>query len=425
MINASSHCQQPSRISLDDATTRLLAMMETERISYCYHHFLAKSHSSDAAEYRLNIAWREKICQWSYNVVDHFDLSREIVAISLHLFDRYLATRGNLCTGKLALLASLTTLHIAIKLNDPKKMKIETLAGLSRGQFTAKHIEEMEWKVLFALGWRLHPPTEYAFVSHLILFLPNETNPATQKEIFELSRYLTELAVCDSYFVDVDKSIVAFASILNVMEEMSHALLPGGIRERFLRDLGWKVGLHYDLPAVSAARSRLRAMFVATTSDDTTSAPALEVAEYSPTSVSDRKELIDAACSALSKVQEQLEDDAHSVCSSTATSSSACYSFSNSSPASTLQSPLMSSGCHDAITEGAATTQLARMEKRSRTNSKDNTCDNAIPKSHICSYSLSSTASIPPRRLFGLHTASTLTLSRSRNSSSQVVAGEQ
>ena len=118
-------------------------------------------------------------------------MSREIVAISLHLFDRYLATRGNLCTGKLALLASLTTLHIAVKLNDPKKMKIETLAGLSRGQFTTKHIEEMEWKVLFALGWRLHPPTEYAYVSHLILFLPNETKTTTRREIFELSRYLT------------------------------------------------------------------------------------------------------------------------------------------------------------------------------------------------------------------------------------------
>lgn len=346
------------------------------------------------------------------------------MAISLNLFDRYLATRGNLCTGKLALLASLTTLHIAIKLNDPKKMKIETLAGLSRGQFTTKHIEQMEWKVLFALGWRLHPPTEYAYVSHLILFLPNETKLATRKEILELSRYLTELAVCDSYFVDVDKSIVAFASILNVMEEMSHELLPGGVRERFLRDLGWKVGLHYDLPAVSAARSRLRAMFVATTSGGTTSSPVLEVAEYSPTSVTDRKELIDAACSALSKVQEQIDDDAHSVCSSTATSSSACYSLSNSSPASTLESPFRSSGCHVAITEGTAT-QLVRMEKRSRTNSKDNTCDSAIPKSHIPSYSLSSTASIPPRRLFGLHTASTLTISRSRNTSSQLDAGEQ
>lgn len=65
MNNASSQCQQP-----DDVTTRVLAMMETERTSYCYHHFLAKSLSTDAAEYRLNIAWREKICQWSYNVVD-------------------------------------------------------------------------------------------------------------------------------------------------------------------------------------------------------------------------------------------------------------------------------------------------------------------------------------------------------------------
>jgi hypothetical protein len=167
--------------------------------------------------------------------------------VSLNLFDRFLATRGNKCNGNLALLTSLTTLHIAIKLHDMKKIKISTLANLSRGQFGAKHIEEMEWKVLIALNWKLHPPTQYAFVSHLVLFLPQEAPSPVRKELFELSRYLTELAVCDSYFVEVNNSTAAFAAILNVMEDMASM-----------------VGLSHSATSVIAARKRLKTMFDAT-----------------------------------------------------------------------------------------------------------------------------------------------------------------
>ena len=83
---------------------------------------------------QLNSTWREKICHWSFNVIDHFDLSREVVAVSMSLFDRFLATRSNRCNGSTALLASLTTLHIAIKVHEVRKIKLSTLANLSRGQ---------------------------------------------------------------------------------------------------------------------------------------------------------------------------------------------------------------------------------------------------------------------------------------------------
>jgi hypothetical protein len=160
----------------------------------------------------------------------------------------------------LALLTSLTTLHIAIKLYDFKQVKISTLASLSRGQFSVLHIEEMERKVLFGLNWKLHPPTEFAFVTHILLFLPAEANDSVRKELFELSRYITELAVCDTFFVDVQKSTVAFAAILNVMDEINYTQLPAGIREKFMHNLVWKAGL--NLGAVSTARARLRTIFV-------------------------------------------------------------------------------------------------------------------------------------------------------------------
>ena len=70
----------------------------------------------------------------TYSVVDHFDLSRETVAISLSLFDRYCATLGNQCDGSIALLTSLTTLSVAVKINETKSIHLRTLADLSRSE---------------------------------------------------------------------------------------------------------------------------------------------------------------------------------------------------------------------------------------------------------------------------------------------------
>ena len=185
----------------------------------------------------------------------------------MSLFDRYLATRGNDCNGNLALLTSLTTLHIAIKLNDSsRKIKLSTLANLSRGQFGPKHIEKMEWEVLEALAWKLHPPTQSAFVANLLLFLPPEVTPEARKSLHDLSKYLTELAVCDSYFVDVNNSVVAFAAMLNVMEDINYVRFSGGLREKFLCTVAYKLGFVYNSPEVVCARHRLRMIVDSTSS---------------------------------------------------------------------------------------------------------------------------------------------------------------
>ncbi|KAL7467640.1 hypothetical protein ACHAXS_007881 [Conticribra weissflogii] len=207
----------------------------------------------------LNSTWREKICHWSFNVIDHFDLSREVVAISLSLFDRYLATLRNRCNGSTALLASLTTLHIAIKVHEVRKVKLTTLANLSRGQFGPRHIEEMEWKVLTALQWHVHPPTAMAFLSHLLLLLPPQVNDASKEEIYALSRYITELSVCDAGFVEVSPSAVAFSAVLNTLEDRRYRrLISNSMKEQYLRAIAMHVGLRVEDAEVAGARPKLK-----------------------------------------------------------------------------------------------------------------------------------------------------------------------
>lgn len=244
---------------------RLTTMRKQEKSIYSYRNYEPQSQSRTVDESipPLNSSWREKICHWSFNVIDHFDLSREVVAVSMSLFDRFLATRGNRCNGSTALLASLTTLHIAIKVHEVRKIKLTTLANLSRGQFGPKHIEEMEWMVLTSLEWHIHPATAMSFLSHLLLLLPPQVNDASKEEIYALSRYITELSVCDSSFVEINPSAIAFSAVLNTFEDRRYRrLISPSIRDQFLRAIATHVGLRQDDEHVLMARPKLKRLLV-------------------------------------------------------------------------------------------------------------------------------------------------------------------
>jgi hypothetical protein len=102
--------------------------------------------SSSCSSTGISELWREKICDWSYQVIDHFDFSREIVSISMHYLDRYLATRP--VDKKIFQLAAMTTLYLAIKLHQPGRLSMSSMIELSRGYFQPAHMAAMEMSIL-------------------------------------------------------------------------------------------------------------------------------------------------------------------------------------------------------------------------------------------------------------------------------------
>ena len=96
----------------------------------------------------VNEDWRSKICEWSYQVIDHLDYDREIVAVSMHYLDRYLAKRT--VDKRTFQLLAMTTLHLATKLYSPRhqQLSIHMLRNLSRGYFDEEHITSMEQSIL-------------------------------------------------------------------------------------------------------------------------------------------------------------------------------------------------------------------------------------------------------------------------------------
>lgn len=106
----------------------------------------ASSASSASSSSGITEVWREKICEWSYQVIDHFEFSREVVNISMHFLDRYLASRP--VNKKIFQLAAMTSLYIAIKLHEPGRLSMSSMIELSRGYFQWTHMAAMEMSIL-------------------------------------------------------------------------------------------------------------------------------------------------------------------------------------------------------------------------------------------------------------------------------------
>ncbi|KAG7355418.1 cyclin-like protein [Nitzschia inconspicua] len=202
---------------------------------------------------QINKHWREKICEWAYQVVDHFDLNREVVSIAMNHLDRFLDTFTEQVDKNTFQLLAMTCLYLSIKLNEYKhllipesKSSMDTILRLSRGAFTLPQMEQMEYEVLQRLRWHVHPPTPQLFVKHFLFFLSVDQN-----EIHDLTQFMIELSVMDYFFVNYKPSEVAVASLLNALQRF----YPQTQAQSYFPFLA--KFLDMDSPGIVACRERL------------------------------------------------------------------------------------------------------------------------------------------------------------------------
>jgi Cyclin, N-terminal domain len=224
--------------------------------------------SSEAGE-----AWRRKLCEWCFEVADHFDFDRDVVSFALSYVDRMVASQTvpyeknvnvlNASVPKTTVskrslqLIAVTSLYIAIKVhgeiaNGPRrKLSIQVFVELGRNFFAPKDIEEMERKILHTLEWKVNPPTSQRYLVPLLDLCPtyHHTEPRHRSNVisgvYDVARYLTELAVCVSTFTfTLPCSATALAAIVCAMEAIHSKLpLPSTVRGRFLLAIETCTGL--------------------------------------------------------------------------------------------------------------------------------------------------------------------------------------
>ena len=250
----------------DCTVDHLQVLLESEAQTYgpCSDYLALFEASPICSQERVSDSWRRKLCEWCYEVVDHFGFDREAVFFALNYLDRTVAARAQTSEEppskrKFQLLA-VTALYIALKLHGStdncegprRKLKVDSFVQLSRGFFTVENIEEAEREMLATLRWGVHPPTSLRFITYFLRLLPMwSPEPYTRSHqqvissVVDVARYLAELAVCSSECtIGSRSSVIAYVCVVSALDVMQHKLpTPYHVRVDFLKSLADVTGL--------------------------------------------------------------------------------------------------------------------------------------------------------------------------------------
>lgn len=233
---------------------QLYVMLMQESSTYFSLDYLSEQIylDRDSNDNGVSDSSRQKICEWCYNIVDHFALDREIVYIAMSYFDRYISCkffsrnknrRLQTMSKRSVQLLGLTSLFLANKVHgyeetDMRDLHVSDFAALSGGKFIVQDIEEMEEELLSDLGWKINTPTLSGFIIEFLNLLdldlrksPFASIPSLQNRVksalYEVARYIAELSVI-VYHLSVRQrsSCVAFASILIAIDVVGETLIP-------------------------------------------------------------------------------------------------------------------------------------------------------------------------------------------------------
>ena len=219
----------------------------------CYVSEARSNINNDA----LNEFYRSFMCKWSYQLIDYLQVDREVVAVAFSYVDRLLETHYY-CAKKVFRLAIVTSIYLANNLLTSTDLPLEKVTNLCRNEFTTKMIVQMKMIILQTFNYNLHPPTSKSFIEHLCAFLPSEdVSMSTKQHIIQQSYFLVELSIYDYYFVDQNPSIIAFAAIVNVIQDLSIDTFAEIPRYTFIHHMSHILNIHSHSVCITMIQQRL------------------------------------------------------------------------------------------------------------------------------------------------------------------------
>lgn len=206
----------------DETLSKMEVLRRQEETTYHKTDYLGGATEAEISMYEIDANSRTLMVQWCNQVIDYCHLNRETSEIAMSFVDRFIATS----TGSIALydrshfqLACMTALYTAIKLNEPIAIDPKLVSVLSRGLYTVQEIEDMERNMLIALKWHMNPPTSLEFCRELLHLIPDELlNPNVRKNVYELAKQQSEIALKEYCFVGIKPSTVAYCSLINAFD---------------------------------------------------------------------------------------------------------------------------------------------------------------------------------------------------------------
>jgi len=153
--------------------------------------------------------WRAKMVDFSYEVAEYCMSDRETAGLEV-------------CQNQdLFKLAAMTCHYTTIKIHEPPAVPPEVISEMSLGAFSVEQAEDMEFVILQSIGWRVNPPTAYAFLRQFLYLIPSGLmTSATKESAYEAAVEQLDYALRDRHFVKDPDSTVAMCALLNALKNI-------------------------------------------------------------------------------------------------------------------------------------------------------------------------------------------------------------
>eukprot|EP00547_Thalassionema_nitzschioides_P001803 CAMPEP_0194217260 /NCGR_PEP_ID=MMETSP0156-20130528/20788_1 /TAXON_ID=33649 /ORGANISM="Thalassionema nitzschioides, Strain L26-B" /LENGTH=287 /DNA_ID=CAMNT_0038946253 /DNA_START=91 /DNA_END=954 /DNA_ORIENTATION=- len=166
--------------------------------------------------------WRRLMVGWCMQVCDFCQFDRRTVFIAINILDRFVARKRHILNNDTDVvknqfqLAAMACLYTSVKIHEPLAIDPGSMSKLSKGAFSAQEIEEMEFKILETIGWRVNTPTAASFAEIFLKLLPaGLTNSRQEKIIEQLIQCQISHATTDCTFLGMPASELAFTAAYN------------------------------------------------------------------------------------------------------------------------------------------------------------------------------------------------------------------
>ena len=242
---------------LTQRSDRLLTMLRHEFVVVPGHYL------KNTQRHGMEENWRRQIAEWSFQVVDYYNFSRETAGIAISILDRYLA-RTSINKNDFQC-ASLTALYIAIKYCQARSIKMDNFIVLAAERFLPEDVVAMEKAILDGIGWEINVSLmtgPMTFVRIMLAYL-NSPSEEIMQQLLQSVQYLVELASCDYFFCSHRPSDIALGSILCVLDrDGSNAIaVSNSDRSAWSAELKDRFNLDETSASVRECKHRVRRLF--------------------------------------------------------------------------------------------------------------------------------------------------------------------
>lgn len=166
--------------------------------------------------------WRPRVVQWFFDMIDHFELSRDVVYVAADILDRYTISSSFIISSSQHYQeVSIAAIFLAAKTLKASRISMESLLQTmgKTCKMTTSQAMGVVREVVSALDWTYPNLAPSAFAKQLLgitaCFLP-EGQHRTRKPL-EHMLYLTELAVLGNLSSKSFASDIALAALLQTM----------------------------------------------------------------------------------------------------------------------------------------------------------------------------------------------------------------